>query len=354
MGPNESTSLVEYMKSKRMALSHSLEDKKIIYLDTKYWITLKDQSLQLEDEKRHFFNLISTLSNAGKIVLPISEVTFYEVLKRTDKASLKQTIKIIDAFSKGIALVTRKEMMHLEFRSFFEQTSEKTKKLIWTKIPFIAYPTFLNHPGFKMGFNASINQGVIDRFWNLTFTDLFEMLDKNDLFKPFIFKDNVNYFNTQKVLHENENKTFEQMFLSELGGTLDLFDNIISEVMQEKYFEETGRIATEEELQDENKVLYRNLIYHAFRLKRINTELPSLKIFSSLFANNRWNKTKAHDENDTMDFLHATFALPYCDYFFTERSLGTTLKQNHLSFDKIYSCEIYHREDEILKMLSAI
>jgi len=64
----------------------------------------------------------------------------------------------------------------------------------------------------------------------------------------------------------------------------------------------------------------------------------------------RWNKDRKYkDGNDTFDFLHVSSALPYFDYFFTERELSTMIKQRKL--DEIYNCKVSSNIDEILEFL---
>jgi hypothetical protein len=95
------------------------------------------------------------------------------------------------------------------------------------------------------------------------------------------------------------------------------------------------------------------LIYNAFRKEKLSDQLPMFNIFSSLFASMRWNKDRKYkDGNDTIDAMHASASLPYCDYFFTEKELNTVILQ--LSLDTTFSCITERDPNKVLERLNAI
>jgi hypothetical protein len=86
---------------------------------------------------------------------------------------------------------------------------------------------------------------------------------------------------------------------------------------------------------------------------KITKELPVFRIVPELFASTRWDRKRIYsDGNDTLDFLHASFALPYCDFFFTERELRTMIIQR--KFDNLYGCRVESNSNEALKILESI
>ena len=192
---------------------------------------------------------------------------------------------------------------------------------------------------------------LFDFTCKFSISDVFEL--NSQPYPPVKFKDNIDAFNESKEKYKHENRTFDEMFLSELGGMLDVFRDDFNGVMADCYFEETCRQPTEAEEQDTDTNAWCKFIYNAFKLKKITTELPLLKIYPTLHAVMRWNKERKYkDGNDTMDVMHAATALPYCDYFFTEKELHTMITQQGL--DKSFGCIVESAPDKILDTLSAI
>lgn len=308
----------------QIEFSASIQGRKIIYLDTNYWIRLREESNHENLNGRQFLNKITELVESKKCIVPISEITFWEVLKQQDKGTRDKTIKLIDKLSEGISIINASERRILEFSHFFRKHSGKEtqdlKQLVWNKISLM---------------------------------EMIATVEENGEIEPFIFKDNVLELNQNVKLFEGENKSFDDMFLSELSGFVDLYHESLNEAMYQMFYSETGRFPSEQEKNAVNTDRLKSLIVGGFKNRKITNELPAFRIVPELFAAVRWNKgRKFKDGNDTMDFLHASFALPYCDYFFTERELHTLIEQRKL--DSLYVCKVESNEDKALEILNAI
>ena len=84
----------------------------------------------------------------------------------------------------------------------------------------------------------------------------------------------------------------------------------------------------------------------------MDTIFPSIDIFAQLHAKLRWNKTQKYKKGDLVDIQHATYALGYYDFFFTERSLFNMIKESQ--YDTKYNCIVEFKTDSILKYLQKI
>jgi len=82
--------------------------------------------------------------------------------------------------------------------------------------------------------------------------------------------------------------------------------------------------------------------------------MPTIHILSALYAAVIWDKQQRFQDNDFYDFRHATAALPYCDYFFTEKRLAHLLTQNLLGLDKFYQCTVKSKEKEAISYLQEL
>lgn len=341
-----------YLLNKQFEIGNSIYDLKKIYLDTNYWIKLREQSRMSNPEDRIFLDKIKSLVATHKCILPISEVTFWEILKQDNFNSLKESVDIIDELSNGISLISQRERQKIEFIHFVRTNNDcssyKLDRLVWTKLPLdIMYDFFISK------IPNEVNEMFLDFLIGITFSDIIRMLKDTGNLTPFKFKDDIDALNRSKELYSNENKSFQQMLMSELGGYLEVFDNVFNSALEYMYYQDNGFFPTLEEKNAIDKSKYRKMVYNFCRLKKLSTELSSFRIFPELSAVARWNTSRKYsDGNDTLDFLHATCALPYFDYFFTEKELKTMIEQRKM--DKLYSCKVESDLSKIIEILDLL
>jgi hypothetical protein len=291
------------MLNRQIKIGQSISHLKKIYLDTNYWIRITDCKTP---EDKALLNLLEKLVEEGKVILPTSEVTFWEILKQTDINSLKRTAQVIDRLSKGISIINEKERQKLEFIHFVKQRTNSQiydiNKAVWTKLSLN-----LLQPYFMDKNPEMLNESFIDFLETISFEKIITSLESTSNLKPFHFKDNIDELNYAKEKYSSQNKNFNEMYLTELIGYLEVFENNFNQYFEEIYFLETGKIVSEEEKKNIDSKSWRNMIYNLTKLNKLKNELPSYRIFPLINAEIRWNKTRKYkDGNDTMDFLHVT------------------------------------------------
>jgi len=185
-------------------------------------------------------------------------------------------------------------------------------------------------------------------------TDILDFLcEKAISWKP-AFIDICKQLNEAKFAHINDNNSFKQLFLSELGGILDLFKPNFQSLMVHLYESEIGRNVTADEITSDNAgQMFANLIYHAFRLNKITSEFPSFHVMAKLHAATRWDEYRKIKPNDLYDIHHAIDAIPYYDYFLTEHSLRNLVNNKNLGFD-IFRCKTISDIDTAISELLQI
>ena len=342
----------DYIKSHRLKISKLLKGKEIIYLDTKYWLILREQNTETDSNKRILLDRILELSNTGKCIFPISEISFWEFLKQNDPETLKATATLVDRLSKGVMMIDINERRVLEFKHFlYRSTSREThnlNELIWTSLPLVLGYDFISRLKTE-----NLQKSFFDFLTSFSLYEMIEILYScGKIRKSFSYKDDVDALNRDKMKYSHENTSFKQMFLSELSGYLHLFQDVFKDVVYDMFCEEYNKEPTVKETESmNNSFMY--LIYNGFKKEKLTTELPVFRIIPELFACARWNKgRKFKDGNDLMDFMHASFALPYCDYFFTEKELKTMIEQTKL--DKLYGCIVESKSNKILERLNVL
>ncbi len=340
-----------YMWGCSLKIWEKIKDLKLVYLDLNFWLRLRDEAATVAGGKSSMLDLMSALVEKQKFLFPISDIIYYEVLKQHDESSREKTFEIIDKLSGGVALISDKNRIKLEFRYWVEtlQNNEfpEPKKLVWGKLPLVVNYASFEAFDFSEG-TEDMQNIVLDIMAEIPLNELTPAVYLRQ--HPFSFKDNVEEFNRNKKLYEEQNKTFDQLFLSEVGGMLDEASTLFDIVMYEKILTETGHSPVGGKDQSFGGKDFAGLIYQCFKKKKLGNHLPFFKICADIYSSFRRNKDRIYkDGNDTLDVMHAAGALPYFDYFFTERELSTIIDQRGLN--KLYNCTVASKPDDVMNIL---
>ena len=353
----------DYYKSLRLKLSEQVLDKKIIYLDTKFWVLMRKGLLDPIDYplESKLLKLAIELSSQGECIFPISKDVFLEVIKQTDEKTLKATAELIDRLSQGISSISSEERIKLELLHYWYSITGKhayrTDQLVWTKLSFLMEELKFEISEISKEDNRILQKSFMDQRWSISLKKIISVILESGGMKSDLHLKIADKLNDGKFKHADEAKSFNQMFLNEVGGIIDEYRDDLADMISYIYSQETGLTETEDEFKqhrNETKKLMGNAIYNIFRLNKVTVEMPFINILSSLYAAVRWDKQQKFQDNDFYDFRHATTALPYCDYFFTEKRLMHLLTQKSLSFDKLYECEIQSNVNKVIATLRGL
>ena len=338
-------SVDEYLQSLCMGLASDIKNKKIIYLDTNFWLTLRDVELgrTKNSSAQAFYDVARELKEREVCIFPVSQDVFLEVMKQSDNSTRSATAQVIDHFSDGVSLICLEEGIILEVLNFYMKTTGMRvypcKDLVWTKI---AYTLGFVSPqtGLDSATNLSIQKAFIDQMWVASLSDMVKTIDFDDE-NALPSVDVEDALNEGKFKYARENSTFTSMFLSELAGFLEACEDQLRLIMPRLYELKTGTLVTEEELEKwDSASSVTTTIYNLHRLKKITTELPIFTIMPGLHAAARWDKERKFYNNDLHDFQHAAAALPYADYFFTEKNLAHLITQKMTGYDQLFDCKV--------------
>lgn len=344
----------KYIAKNSIDIHATMAGRKIIYLDLKYWIILRD-GLEQENDiiARKLALKIIELYESRKCVFPVSEVVFWEILKQEDKTSLIKTFQLAERLSEGIAILSDQQRVKVEFACWY-LTNVRTNdlpalgKLVWSKLPLISGYSFYSLKVEELP--DDLKGAFLDFVCQIPMSTL---IDQAEYIIPFSGKDNVDKMNKNKRKYLHENKSKKAMFLSELWGILSCFIDQLNEVVSDMYYKTTGSLPTQTEIDQTDKTAWQKLIYQAFKMDKITNQLPTFRIISALAGAMRWNTNRKYtDGNDTIDIMHATIALPYCDYFFTEKELHTLIVQDKL--DEIFNCITESKPEHVLELLNQL
>lgn len=342
-------SLEAYIKECRLKLGVAIAQRHKIYLDTNYWIMLRDYKLG-----RTVNAVIPKLSsilrdgvNSNRLICPISEDIFLETAKQSDPITLKCSVELIDELSKGISILSPAERARMELLHFIRTNSSgeshcySQESFVWTKLAYVLGTMLPYNTLFTPEEELVIQKSFFDQMWSISLNDMIETMGIDTFCKIPNMPDISGKLNKGKFEHLLENKSFERVFLSEVAGILDTYIDEFSEMFVYLFKTLTGMSPSENEVSlSDGPQKFANLIYHGFRFKRFSREFPSINIPATIHAAIRWDRGRRYKPTDFYDFRHAETALPYFDVFLTENSLCHLLMRNDLSLDHLYNCVV--------------
>src|ERR1051325_11371440 len=109
-------SLEGYVRSKMLATADRVLARKKVYLDTRFWILMRDVFLGRSKDRLHkqISEKLCQLVTAGRVICPINADTLAELLKQRDATTRLATAKLIDELSLGAALQSAEERVRTE------------------------------------------------------------------------------------------------------------------------------------------------------------------------------------------------------------------------------------------------
>ena len=359
-----------YHREKQLTLSKSLSSMKAVYLDINFWLGFRDaeKAKGTVTKFTRLLNLAYELVEKKRCFFPIGDTVFTELMKQKDEKSLLKTAEMVDILSQNVALVSDKEREEVEVQIYCYRSGNvdayDIHDLIWTRPGHLFSTKVPRATVLTDDQNLVLQKAFHDHMWNtVTFKIFIESAietNKKDFLVHGNFSDvwpkleagaaNVNRLNK---VHSDDHKSFKQVYHAELRGVIDMFIEQSKESFLYSLSVMTGKPIDEWPAEANNEL--NNMLYYSIDLKRAAPhELPSFKIFAGLHALKRWDKKSVYKANDMFDFRHAQAALPYCDFFFTEKYLAHAIKSGHLKYDKIFNCEVCSNVGEAIKALEGI
>lgn len=354
--PSSITSSAQYSQSRHMVLGQEIESRLKIYLDTKFWIMLRDvDSCGGNDPSTtELLRLLQELVQSGREICPLADCAFMELLKQQQPEKRSATAALMDSLSQGVSLRFHEDRIRAEILHFILRRVEDTpplSQLVWTRVGHLLGGFVPQIPGLEQHQYEGIAKGIDDLTWSLSLTDMvanrpIDVPESSEFYGRLAAK-----LNTGKFNHAAEATGFDTVLAAELQGVVDGYREIIDGALP--YIHATragGTDSSDAEKRNSGQKLAR-LIVAAMSRNRELPDLPYFRICASAHAVIRLNKDRKFQPNDWLDILHATAALPYCDIFGTERSLATLLTQRPLQFDALYRTQIVRSPAELIRAI---
>jgi hypothetical protein len=356
-------SLQSHYRAKVLATADRVLSRKLIYLDTRYWITLRDVQLgrprtSVDEE------LLTTLTNlvkADKIICPINANLFAELLKQSDEKTRVATAQLIDELSLGVALQPEEERIGTEIHhcALLSQRDgsvlEPLSPLVWTSVSYVLGFTNPEMDALGPVEKLACDKAFMDYFWDLPFSDQISTLGPAPEHLNTQWDLIAEKINTETKKHGKNPSSFKELHLHEFVGYLEGYLPTMTRIVQDMAAQAAGIApsAVETAASEEGGKILLRILSEAFRQDKLGRQLPTVVIKSALYAAVRWNMKRQFTGNDLHDFGHASAALPYFDYFATDKGLKHLIT-NELKYDQKYDTVVMSEPGDFLSRMKEV
>lgn len=349
-------SIEAYIKQKQITLARSIAGRKKVYLDLNFWIFARDAALGVSGNAAasELLGLLRRGVAEKLLICPVSDSVFFELMKQKNREDRRvATTLLIDELSLGVSLISPDLRIGTEIMRFmykFERPEVDIypiQELAWTKVGYVLGHLYPFVPELNATLMLELQRGIIDRLWYTPLTDMIQMIgnlpDRNGPYDALSRK-----INRRRDIHANEIRSFERAYEIESAGVLDSISHIIANVIA-GMAERSGGTSWQK---TEN--MCKNLLIRALKKPDLRKALPTLHIEASLHAAVRMDKPRRFKANDFHDFRHASAALGYYDYFFTEEPLRELVSRKQLDLQAVNKCCVTSNIQKATKALQEL
>lgn len=329
--------LETHVRRCHIALTEELRSRRVIYLDTKYWIILRDivAGVRTADPEIELLGVLRGLVSSGKAFCPLSESTLAEVLKQSDERTRIAMARIIDELSLGVSLIPFEQRVAMELRTFIygqcrDLGAPEPLPLPWTKLSYVLGVMHPHESAFDASTELAVQKAFFDHMWSMSQSQIVDTLGGKKM-PPDRHPRLAEQLNAGNAKHAVELRSFRPTYSIEAQGAADVYAQMAVGITRDlqKLITGTPSYAAGDAAEAEAVGILTKILSSALCHEKHKSTLPSLHINSCLHASVRWNKAQRFRANDFEDFRHACSALAYCDIFLAERRLMAMVTANH-------------------------
>ncbi len=349
-----------YRASKRRTLNLEVRSQHRIYLDTKFWIKFGDTVRGRANNKSDIdlLTVLRRLKSNQKAICPLSYSSIKELWLQTDSASRRATAEIMDELSAAVCIqpphiLFEMELWHLLYSTMVSGPGKPFSEVdVWTKAGYyLGEPTFRSE-ALPDHIAQVIQKCLDDSLFDSSLGDIVEALSKGQRPPTTDREKLANELTSGK--NQNPEPSFSELYRQEIVGGLEAHHDSCCKIMAE-LCKVTG-LTGDPNPADRNTGgrMVRGLIESALKAGKVQARFPQLHINASLHAALRWDNRRTYKRGDCEDFGHAGSALPYCDYFLTEKSLSHLICSKPLELDIEYGTNVFFESESTIRKLSQL
>lgn len=355
--------VVDHYRSLREQVVETVSGRRRLYLDTRYWVFIRDAALGRAKKTEHtaILRSLQDMVTSGAALCPVSDVTMMEMTAQTDDETRAATAKLWDELSLGVALQSEPERVHIEFEQFFrypraEDLPRPLNDLVWTRPCFVFGETFPSLDGPSKEAQDAFQKAALDEMWTTTFAEMSKE-SAAELAMSKKFQQTAEGINAEMRQFQHEIPTFDKAFLAEVSGALDGVRDILSAAVILHFVHQGNSLdgVTKEQVQQMRGVM-RTALTNAFQLRRdlMAKRLPTVYLNAISHAAIRSDVNRKFNGNFLRDIHHGSAGVGYHDAIFTERPLTVLLTAGNVAADKTFACKVMSDEREVLAYLETL
>ena len=352
----------QYLELYQKMLARGVSQTPKLYLDTKFWVLLRDAERKTNDEGTKLLELLRQLVFNRRLICVIQAASFLEIVKQSKK-SLLVISNIINELTDSISIASDKELQKLEATNYVRSKLNAppiSQHYAWTKVGLVLHSNAIGHinnflPETLNRASANVLlKFTIDFLWQAQLADILQVFnwDTAEKLSASIDQPTIEAIENRKVARDEENHSLQAIRKHE-------FETVIPSEYETIFGQTTFRIAKEagkqiafKDIQDDTDRLLDEAVREAVS-GELNDLMPNTVIKTHLYCLYEHDAKKKLTSNDWFDMCHAAVALPYCDIFLTEKHLRHQIC-NVLEFDQFYDCEVLASVDEAIERLEQL
>ena len=347
---------IESWSERRKALGHEVCKRKLIYLDTNFWVNFRKvlEGNSNDHKDSALLYRLRELVGAGVALCPLSDATFVELMRQPEPRRTA-TAQVMDELSQGVCIQEHQQRIRAEIRDFMDRARKNTllhtrhpRDEVWTKCGYAVGDVVPQVDEIPPTLLAIMQRGFDDLLCSYRVEELVGMLAAAPANSPLFKLDAHHKQNQDKEIHFNEVRSFEQVFQGEMQNALELFVDDIARA----FCDHSG--LSENQLRDVgpspvNKLI--NLMTTSLSNNPNLDILPTLRVAASIHATHWLDGPRKYKDHDAEDIMHAEAALPYCDFFFTEKSLASMVCSSPAKIAQFFGTVVCNNAGEALTAL---
>jgi hypothetical protein len=336
------------------ALGREVVVKTRIYLDSCYWIMLREASLGKARQREHtlILGLLRELVEAGQVICPVSDAVYVETMQHADQATRLATAALLDDLSRKVCLRTERERVSMELAEFMRSpdgSGSAISELVWVRPGMMLGVSVPSSPAFDEHANLVFQKSSLDLMWSMSFRELANR-DRDDDFANLMEVSATN-INEKIVEYAPTIRSFQQAFAAEVSGAIKFFDDDAARLFLSE------RVAHFSEADVEKfKESMQTMLFNAFRLrpKMMARRVPTLYVHAACHAAIRWDKSRKFNGHWLMDLHHASAAGGYHHAMFTETPLKVLMTSGNLKLDEEFNMHVMASAGDALHYLQGL
>jgi hypothetical protein len=348
-----------HARRKIIELGESLVDRRAVYLDTRFWIHLRDAALGRADRAEYveLLEVLRTGVSDGRVFCPVNWASLVELLKQSDPASRQATAALVDELGQGVALCDEPQRIATELSYSLHRHGQHGNlhplaHLVWVRVPYVFG---ISHPvptQLDPDLGLALSKAFFDHLWEKSAAEVIARipgrLPADDMTGA------AARLSRGIADHVYQVRSFQDTYQNEIAGVLDLHADTCADVLQWLFERTAAQDAdpTPEMREDTKKKCYSMLVAAAEAGKGARI-FPTLHAYSKCHAAIRWDKKRGLDSNTLFDLHHGVAAVVYCDAFLTDGGMRALMTQNHVALDREFGCTVMSSVAEAVEFLRA-